>query len=176
MKMLTQNLQEVTLDPLAGGPGHNWKVNHNGQSGSDPGHYPHVSLGTGTGPWLIHFTINNPGASIKFSANDPIWVQPNSKPTGPTLDSQIVAVLPSADGKELFVLDKNDNPNPQTLYYSLQFTGHGAVDPIIDNGGHPVVGPRPGTASSITLTYVNLGLMLVAALIIGLALGRLIRR
>ena len=174
--MVMQNVQEVALDPLAGGPGHDWKINHGGQSGSDPAHFPHISLDPGSGPWLIHFTINNPGNSIKFAGQDPIWVQANTKPAASTLDPQIVAVLPSADGKELFVLDKNDNPNAQTLYYSLQFTGHGKVDPIIDNGGHPVVGPRPGTASSITLTYVNLGLMLVAALIIGLALGRLIRR
>jgi hypothetical protein len=173
MIMQTQNVQEVTLDPLAGGPGHNWKVSHKGQTGSDPAHYPHISLGPDTGPWLIHFKINNPGNNIKL-ADDPIWVQPNSKPTGPVSDPQIIAAVPSSDGKELFVLDKNSNKDPQTLYYSLQFTGHGNVDPIIDNGGHPYVGPRPG--STITLAYPNLALVLLGAFVIGLALGWLIRR
>ena len=172
--MQTQNVQDVTLDPITGPPGHDWKMNHKGQSGSDPGSYPHISLAPDSGPWLIHFTINNPGSSIKFAA-DPIWVQPNSKPTGPIIDSQIVAKAVSSDGKELFVLDKNDNPNAQALYYRLQFTGHGKLDPIIDNGGHPYVGPRPG-AGSITLAYPNLALVLLGAFVIGLALGWLIRR
>ena len=127
-----QNAQAVTLMPLAGGPGHDWEVSHNGKTGSDPSTYPQVQLPAKSGPYLIHFTIGG-GNSIKFAA-DPIWVQQGSKPTAPSLDGQITAVVASTDGKDLFILDKNDGKNVQ-LYYKLNFTGHGPVDPIIDNGG-----------------------------------------
>jgi hypothetical protein len=129
---MSNNVQEVQLAPLTGGPGHNWTVGHNGKSGSDPATYPVVSLPAKGGPYLIHFTIQGPN-SVKFAA-DPIAVQAGSKPTGAGLDPQIAAVLPSADGRELFVLDKNDG-NGTHLYYKLSFTGHGTLDPIIDNGG-----------------------------------------
>lgn len=129
---MSNNVQEVQLTPLAGGPGHNWTVGHNGKSGSDPSTYPVVSLPAKGGPYLIHFTIQGPN-SIKFAA-DPIAVQAGSKPTGSGLDAQIVAVQPSADGRELFVVDKNSGNGTQ-LFYKLNFTGHGTLDPIIDNGG-----------------------------------------
>lgn len=175
--MQTMNLQEVTLDPLTGGPGHNWKVTHGGQSGSDPSTYPTITLTPGSGPWLIHFTIQNPGNNITFG-KDPIWVQPTSKPTNHTIDPQINAVVASSNGKELFVLDKNDNPTPQTLYYSLQFTGHGQVDPIITNGGHPILSTYPSAtaANTVTLNYAVFGLVLLAAFVVGAILGWVVRR
>jgi hypothetical protein len=175
---MQMNIQDVVLDPLAGGPGKNWKVTHGGQSGSSPGSYPHVSLTPDSGPWLIHFKINDPGNSVTFAA-DPIWVQQGSKPGSHAMDPQITAVIASADGKELFVLDKNDNPSSQTLYYSMQFNKHGQLDPIIDNGGHTVVGPRPTTGmatNSVTLQYTVLGLVIVAAFVVGAVVGWLVRR
>jgi hypothetical protein len=129
---MPNNVQEVVLNPLAGGPGQNWKVDHNGQSGSDPAHFPHVQLPPDAGPYLIHFTIQGPNG-IKFGP-DPIWVQPGSKPAVSGKDQQIVAVLPSKDGKELFVVDWNHG-NQTDLYYAMNFVGHGRLDPIIDNGG-----------------------------------------
>lgn len=174
--MQAMNVQEVTLDPLAGGPGHNWKVSHGGQSGSDPSTYPAITLTPGSGPWLIHFTIQNHGSNITFDS-DPIWVQPASKPASHTIDPQITAVVPSSDGKELFVLDKNDNPTQQTLYYSLQFTGHGQVDPIITNGGHPMTSTYPSeTANTVTLNYATFGVVIIVALIVGALAGALLRR
>jgi hypothetical protein len=172
------NVQEVALDPLNGGPGNNWTVHHGGQSGSTPSTYPQVSLLKDSGPWIIHFKINNPGNNITFAA-DPIWVQQNSKPASHTIDSQINGIVASSDGKELFVLDKNDNPNGQTLYYSLHFTGHGQVDPIIDNGGHSMIGAIPTTttaANTVTLQYAVFGVVLLAAFIVGAIVGRLVRR
>ena len=171
------NVQEVTLDPLNGGVGNNWTVNHGGHSGSTPGTYPEVSLLKDSGPWIIHFKINNPGNNIKFAA-DPIWAQPNSKPTSPILDSQINGWVASSDGKELFVLDKNDNPSGQKLYYSLQFTGHGTLDPILDNGGHTMIAPNATAmaANTVTLQYAALGLALVAAFIVGAIVGWVVRR
>ena len=175
---MTNNVQEVTLDPLNGGPGNNWTVNHGGHSGSSPSTYPHVSLPLNTGPWIIHFKIDNPGNNITFAA-DPVWVQQGSKPTSKTLDSQIIGVVASTDGKDLFVLDKNDNPNAQTLYYSLQFNGHGKLDPILDNGGHSITGILPGSTAmatnTVTLQYAVFGLVLLAAFVLGAIAGRLIR-
>jgi hypothetical protein len=129
---MANNVQEVVLNPLAGGPGHDWKVDHNGKSGSDPATYPVVSLPAKSGPYLVHFTIQGSN-NIKF-ATAPIAVQAGSKPTGPGVDPQIAAYLPSKDGKELFVLDKNDGNGVQ-LFYQLSFNGHASLDPIIDNGG-----------------------------------------
>lgn len=171
---MTNNVQEVTLDPLNGGPGNNWTVNHGGHSGSTPSTYPHVSLPLDSGPWIIHFKINNPGNNITFAA-DPVWVQKNSKPTNHTIDSQIIGVAASSDGKDLFVLDKNDNPTAQTLYYSLQFNGQTKLDPILDNGGHSITGTYPTATNTVTLQYAVLGLALLAALVVGVVVGRLIR-
>ncbi len=182
------NLQEVTIQPLAGGSGNKWNVGHKGHSSSDPKDYPHVNLPTDGGPYLIHFVISNPGNSVRFVQNDPVWVQPNSKPGTHVIDPQIAAVVVSSDGKELFVLDKNDNyPSPQSLYYQLNTTGHGSVDPIIDNGGTtrpppppppppPQQGtgelqagaPAPGHQGGIDWPCLVIGL--VIGLIIGLAL------
>jgi len=172
---MQMNVQEVTLDPLAGGPGHNWKISHGSQSGSDPSTYPAITLDPGSGPWLIHFVIHNQGNSITFGS-DPIWVQPNTKPTSHIIDSQINGIVPSSDVKELFVLDKNDNPAQQTLYYSLQFTGHGQVDPIIQNGGHPMVSTHPTATNTVTLSYAMLGVALVVAFIVGALVSRMMRR
>jgi hypothetical protein len=174
--IMQTNVQEVTLEPLTGGPGHNWKVDHGGHSGSDPTTYPVITLPPGSGPWLIHFTIQNQGNSITFGP-DPVWVQPGSKPNSHIIDPQINAVYPpGGGGKELFVLDKNDNPAQQTLYYSLQFSGHGQVDPIIQNGGHPMVGPYPTATNTVTLSYAMLGVALVVTLIVGALVGRMMGR
>lgn len=176
---MQMNIQEVTLDPLTGGPGNNWKVTHGTHSGSTPSTYPHVSLPLNSGPWIIHFKIVDPGNSITFGA-DPIWIQQNSKPSSHTIDPQINAVIASGDGKELFVLDKNDNPTGQTLYYSLQFKKHGNLDPILDNGGHSFTGVLPGTTTmatnSVTLNYAVFGLVLLAAFIVGGIVGWVVRR
>src|SRR6185503_9708476 len=173
------NVQEVTLDPLNGGVGNNWTVNHGGHSGSNPSTYPHVSLPLNTGPWMIHFKIDNPGSNITFAA-DPVWVQQGSKPNVHTIDYQIIGVAASSDGKDLFVLDKNDNPNAQTLYYSLRFNGHTKLDPILDNGGHSITGVLPGSTAmatnTVTLQYAALGLALVAAFIVGAVVGWAVRR
>jgi len=187
------NLQEVTVQPLTGGSGNKWNVGHKGHSSSDPKDYPHVNLPLDSGPFLIHFVITNPGNSVTFDTADPIWIQPGSKPNSHIVDPQIVAVVPSADGKELFVLDKNDNyppPSPpQALYYKLNTKGHGPVDPIIDNGGTtrpPPPPPPPGLNANvgspgeavarqgIDWPYLITGL--VIGLIIGLALAWLRRK
>ena len=70
------NLQEVTIQPLAGGSGNKWNVGHKGHSSSDPKDYPHVNLPTDGGPYLIHFVINNPGNSVRFVQNDPSGFSP----------------------------------------------------------------------------------------------------
>jgi hypothetical protein len=183
------NLQEVTVEPLTGGNGNRWNVGHKGHSSSNPNDYPHVNLPTDSGPYLIHFIINQPGYSVTFDSGDPVWVQPGSKPKTHTVDGQIAAVVTSSDGKELFVLDKNDNyPSPQTLYYQLNTKGHGNVDPIIDNGGttrppppppppppqgstgQPAGSPPPPSATHGGIDWSCLVIGLVIGLMIGLAL------
>lgn len=163
---MSNNVQEVQLTPLNGGPGHNWTVGHNGKSGSDPSTYPIVSLPAKGGPYIVHFTIQGPG-SIKFASTNPVWVQAGSKPSVSGLDAQIAAVVPSADGRELFVLDKNSGNNVQ-LYYKLNFDGHGSLDPIIDNGGGNFM-------AFSTLQYVEAGIGLLVAFAIGLLVQKRFR-
>ena len=163
---MSNNVQEVQLTPLNGGPGHNWNVGHDGKNGSDPSTYPIVSLPEKSGPYIVHFTIQGPG-SIKFASTDPVWVQAGSKPTTSVLDAQVAGVVQSADGRELFVLDKNSGNNAQ-LYYRLNFNGHGFLDPIIDNGGGNFM-------VFSTLQYVEAGIGLLAAFAIGLLVQKRFR-
>lgn len=156
------NQQGVDLTPLTGGPGNDWTVSHNGQSGNNPSTYPHVQVPHLGGAYLLHFTIQG-NNSITFSS-DPIWVQANSKPSVHALDSQITAVVRSNTGKELFVLDQNTG-NPATLYYRLNFIGHDQVDPIIDNGGSNFWG-------GLTTAEVMAVSAAVVAFFIGIAVHR----
>jgi hypothetical protein len=160
---MSQNSQDVTVTPLAGGPGHNWEVAHNGHQGNDPATYPHVQIPAKAGAYMVHFTING-NNNIKFAAADPIWVQAGSKPTAPTLDSQITAVVTTTNGKDLFILDQNTG-KPTELYYRLNFTGHGPLDPIMDNGGSNLWG-------GLTTTTLVIGAT-VLAFVVGIAFQRL---
>lgn len=128
------NIDEVKLIPLPNGAPSPWRVTYNGKSGDKPGDYPVVGLMKDSGPHMIHFELSGNHSGITF-ADNPIWVNAGSKPNPGAADGQIVA-LASNDGKELFVLDMNTNKQPVQLHYSMNFVGHPALDPIIDNGGH----------------------------------------
>src|SRR5215475_14406804 len=50
--------------------------------------YPKLNFAKGTGEHNIKIDIVN-GNGITFAQTNPLWIQQNSKPTSPTVDSQI---------------------------------------------------------------------------------------
>lgn len=151
-------VQNVKLIPLqtATKP---WNVVYGSQSGDTPQTYPKVDVPKGSGPHLIVFELSGNHAGITFAATNPISVKAGSKPaagSGST-DPQIAA-LPSADGKQLFVLDSNQATGQ--LHYALAFDGHANLDPIIDNGGR-------------TFSFMSVEVLIAAAIF--LTIGFLVR-
>lgn len=170
------NKKDVELTPQPAGPGKvKWKVKHGGNSGEDDASYPHVTLPANSGPHLIVFDIPKANPNITFDKNDPIWVKENGKPLSKIDHPQIAATFVSNDGKQLVVLDRNDNDAaqpPLALYYQLNFNGTAdKLDPIIDNGG--TIHPPPPPPTTSPLGTVGGGLD-IACLLIGLVIGLLI--
>lgn len=142
---------------------------------------PPVQLPPKTGDWLIVFQLKGDHAkNVAFDVSDPIWVRANAKPDQANkTHEQISALHVTGDGKELIVLDRNDNPEttpPLQLHYRLNFQGHGPLDPIIENGGGPnqVYGP-PSGGSAFQLSTETIALALLAAVVL-LLIGGLIGR
>lgn len=159
--MSNTNYQEVTLTPLGNSTSTDWQVDHAGKGSTNPNAYPTVSLDPDTGSWLIHFKLaGNP--AVKFSA-DPIAIHAGGKPVAPGVDSQITAVARSADGRDLFILDKNTKPGQ--LQYKVMVDGHGPLDPIIENGGGTT--PPLWTNSAVLILGVA-----VAAFVLGIFIHR----
>ena len=105
--------------------------------------YPDVVLGKGSGQHDFTVKINDPNnLGISFSA-DPLWIQPNTKPTKHVIDAnQITGVAPGA--KQLVFKDKNKG-KPVDLIYQLNFIGPdqkpvSSIDPAIKNGGTTIFG------------------------------------
>ncbi|MFP5329892.1 MAG: hypothetical protein ACLGHC_07130, partial [Alphaproteobacteria bacterium] len=97
-------------------------------------------------------------------------------------DPQIAAVHVTSDGKELLVVNKNDNPMSQgklELHYQLNFDGYDPLDPIIENGGKPLIEPGKkdlGTAlSTVSWNAQSIGIAILAVVVL-LFLGGLIGR
>lgn len=140
--------QLITVTPSAAKNGQiEWTLCHKAPQkaemcGTSNG-YPDVVLAKGSGQHVFTVNINDPeNLGISFST-DPLWIQPNSKPTKHVIDAnQIVAVAPGA--KKLVFTDKNKG-KPVDLIYQLNFVGPDqkpvtSIDPAIKNGGTTVVG------------------------------------
>ena len=96
--------------------------------------YPKLNFAKGTGEHNIKIDIAN-GNGITFAQTNPLWIQQNSKPTGPTVDSQI-SQISVVGGTTLKFHDKNSDA--MLLKYQLNFQGGNglmAIDPDIQNGG-----------------------------------------
>ena len=99
--------------------------------------YPKLDFAKGTGGHNIKIDIAN-GNGIVFAQTNPLWIQQNSKPTGPTVDSQISQIT-GVGTTTLKFHDKNSEA--MLLKYQLNFqggTGLMAIDPDITNGGRPI--------------------------------------
>ena len=170
--MLTTSHPQVVLNKLNG----EWKMSLDGGYPKGPKDYPVIKVNAHDEG---DFTFTITKASGTTFSSDPIWIQKGTtKPGQHLVDGQITDVHVSDQGpqKGLILTFHDTNADVGKLAYLLNFTDGSKLDPIIDNGGHPAAGTQYASSTSLTLSYVNLGLMLVAALIIGLALGRLIRR
>jgi hypothetical protein len=135
------NVQKVTLVPKPNG---GWTVTHHGQSGDHPGSgagsYPMVKAAKDSGANLVDFQLSGNHHGITFAQVNPFSVQAGQKPgigSGAT-DAQVPVWAATPDGKELFVVDLNNNDSslpPLQLHYALAFDGHDGLDPVIENGG-----------------------------------------
>lgn len=150
--------QEVKLVPIQKGQGPSpWRVTHDGKTGDHPGNYPAVKLDTDSGQQFIKFQLSGNHQGITFKEDYPIWVKAGGKPAPQETHPQIPYWTTAAQGKELIILDLNDNPPtpPLKLHYVLNFNGHEPLDPIIDNGGTtrpppPPPPPPPPTDGPVT--------------------------
>src|SRR5262245_52624661 len=99
--------------------------------------YPKLNFAKGTGEHNIKIDIVN-GNGIVFAQTNPLWIQQNSKPTSPTVDSQISQI----NGPGTATLKFHDkNSKAMLLKYQLNFQGGNgvmAIDPDITNGGRPI--------------------------------------
>lgn len=132
--------------------------------------YPDVDVPKNSGAQPFQFKIVNDktGLDIKFSS-DPIWVQANSKPTGPVVDGQIGNIA-GKSSKTLTFVDQNSlpsssQPTPVTLTYQLNFTdGQGnpvtSIDPDIRNGGKTFFGSYEGQVAAVVTVIALLLLVL----------------
>src|SRR5215212_8996568 len=177
------DIHTVNLTP----EGDSWNMTYNGQHGNGPSSYPRIVLGTDTGVQQINFQIDpHADKQIVFStdqSNPPIWVHSGAgKPGKGATQPQILAWTVVNKGRELQVIDANNNPSlPKLqLQYQLNFDNHGALDPIIDNGGttHPPACPtcpplpHPNKAMSTKAATEGPGALMggidLSAIVIGL--------
>ena len=143
-----------------------------GGNGDHPGNYPQIKLDEDSGAHILTFDIVG-GQGITFS-NDPIWVWTNNptgqKPTGHSEDPQIPAPKVLNHGKQLVVVDWNDQAG--TLQYQLNFMKNGAawhpLDPVIINGG--------GIKPTSTAYFADVASMLAFTALIALTLGVFLQR
>lgn len=113
----------------------------NGKSSSP---YPKIDFAKGTSDHHISISIAN-GNGITFAQSNPLWIQPDTKPTGPVVapTSQInPAKIEGAGTTKLSFQDKNSEQ--MLLKYQLNFQGGQgvmAIDPDIQNGGKGIYRP-----------------------------------
>lgn len=137
-----------------------------------------VNLPPKEGPFLISFELTGAHAeNVTFDKNDPIWVREGVKPDQDNnTHKQVPVELVTEDGKELVILDLNNNPEttpPLKLHYRLNFDGYDDLDPIIENGGGPsLVAERK---DGVAWNSETIALALAAAVLL-LLIGGLIGR
>ena len=130
------------------------------QCGDSKATYPDVVVPQNNGdqPFQYKIVNDNTGLNIQFASENPVWVQANSQPTGPGVNSQ-VHKLAGGGQKTLTFTDKNSLPSstqpaPLTLTYQLNFTdGQGnpvtSIDPDIRNGGKTIFGSINNTVAVV---------------------------
>ena len=149
--------------------------------GKDINTYPSVIVPEGKNNAKFEFVIvDKTNLGVKFASN-PIWIQQDTKPTGPILHEQIPSA--SVEGKETNTLkfkDKNDNPNGLFLKYQLNFTDAQGkavtpIDPDIVNGGKGFIGADGATSVLLWVAAAASFFALVAALVSFLTLNKVRR-
>lgn len=155
-----------------------WTMDYEGKKGSSPGTYPAIDLPKDSGSHKLTYTIQNPeGMSINFDPSEvqlssgktilnALWIQENTKPTGPATSSQIKKVTLKSP-TELQFKDENSG-SPVTLVYQLNFVdaanpgaGVTALDPELKNGG----GGTISLQDPIVIAAV-IGAVLIAAILL----------
>lgn len=133
-----------------------------------PPNYAPVTLDKGNVDQVFVFSIkdtSNLGVKFAPSVDQALWIQPNTKPTGPVIQPQGQIVSASRVNDTMLVfLDKNNGAN-QLLKYRLNFVGSNgnavtAVDPDIRNGG----GRTPISSQAAVLLAFGAGLALALLL------------
>ena len=136
----------ITVTPTRDSNGDiSWQLCYNGTCGGPPDFVP-VDLGKTEVPQTIVVSINDPsntGVSFPAKVSDALWIQANSKPTGPVIGPPSQIVGANSASKTLVFTDKNKNP-PMTLKYQLNFVGPDnqkvtSIDPDIRNGGTTII-------------------------------------
>ena len=98
--------------------------------------YPKLDFAKGTGDHNIKIDIAN-GNGITFAQTNPLWIQPDTKPTSPIVQpTSQISQINGAGTTSLSFHDKNSDA--MLLKYQLNFAGGNglmAIDPDIQNGG-----------------------------------------
>jgi hypothetical protein len=102
--------------------------------------YPKLDFMSGSGGHQIKIDIAN-GNGITFAQSNPLWIQPNTKPTGPIVaptDQIDPSKITGGGTTTLKFHDANTNTTLLLMKYQLNFQGGNglmAIDPDIQNGG-----------------------------------------
>jgi hypothetical protein len=98
--------------------------------------YPKLDFTKGSGDHNIKIDIAN-GNGITFAQTNPLWIQPDTKPTSPIVQpTSQISQISGAGTTSLSFHDKNSDA--MLLKYQLNFAGGNglmAIDPDIQNGG-----------------------------------------
>jgi hypothetical protein len=98
--------------------------------------YPKLDFAKGSGDHNIKIDIAN-GNGITFAQTNPLWIQPDTKPTSPIVQpTSQISQITGAGTTSLTFHDKNSDA--MLLKYQLNFAGGNglmAIDPDIQNGG-----------------------------------------
>jgi len=131
-------------------------------TGKSSSPYPKIDFAKGTSDHHIVISIAN-GNGITFAQSNPLWIQPDTKPTSPIVSptSQInPAKIEGAGTTKLSFQDKNSEA--MTLKYQLNFQGGQglmAIDPDITNGGR-------GFYDTNMILVISAGVALALALLV----------
>lgn len=142
--------KKVDVSQVLEGTQKKWKCKYDGKDGSSTDICPAIVLGENTGAHEIVFQITSGSAKFAAQPLDAIWVQRGTKPLQKGSDPQIAGVKLRANGKELVVLDWNDEKTD--LYYQLNFDDSTKIDPVITNGGGTNLTDPSGVAETQSTT------------------------
>jgi len=124
--------------------------------------FPKLNFAKGTGDHTIKIDIAG-GNGIVFAQTNPLWIQPDTKPTSPVVapTSQInPAQIQGGGTTTLKFHDKNSEA--MILKYQLNFQGGNgmmAIDPDINNGGRGFYNPT-------AILVIGAGVLIALALLV----------